>query len=99
MAGDFNICMKAMARTQPTPPNTHTRPHKNTNTRSDPDTLHSSHLALFRSAAPPQCCPCVYYGQNMRRALLLNGYLHCLAFIVGMDLFWLVGSILRVGAA
>jgi hypothetical protein len=32
----------------------------------------------------------------MRRALLLNGYLHCLAFIVGMDLFWLVGSILRV---
>jgi hypothetical protein len=34
----------------------------------------------------------------MRRALLLNGYLHCVAFVVGMDLFWLVGSILRVRA-
>jgi hypothetical protein len=45
-----------------------------------------------------QCCPCVYYGQNMRRALTLNGYLHCVAFVIGMDLFWFVGSIMRVRA-
>ena len=31
----------------------------------------------------------------MRRALLLNGYYHCLLFIVGTDLFWFVGSIMR----
>ncbi len=88
MAGDFNICMKAMARAQPThTQNAHTRPHK----KHAPRPRHA-----FTPPRSPQCCPCVYYGQNMRRALLLNGYLHCLAFIVGMDLFWLVGSILRV---
>ena len=50
-------------------------------------------------ARPRQCCPCVYYGQNMKRALLLDGYLHALIFIVGMDLFWLVGSIMRAKCA
>jgi hypothetical protein len=34
----------------------------------------------------------------MRRALVLNGYLHCLMFVIGMDLFWFVGSIMRVRA-
>lgn len=41
----------------------------------------------------------MYYGRSMRRALLLDGYLHCLLFVVGFDLFWLVGAILRADCA
>ena len=35
----------------------------------------------------------------MRRALLLNGYYHCIMFIIGTDLFWFVGSIMRAKCA
>jgi hypothetical protein len=88
VGADFKLCMKAMARSLRA---------SNSALPFSPLTLPA--CSLLPCSRATQCCPCVYYGQNMKRALLLNGYFHCLLFIIGMDLFWLVGSILRVRAA
>ena len=53
--------------------------------------------ALGRVLTPPpaQVCPCAFYGETMRRGLVLNAYFHLLLFLVLFNLFWFVGSIKR----